>query len=89
LEWAIFAPDDVNAFAEVWYRGKRDHSATDHRLMNAVLDPVVQRFGDREGQEQDGFRGQLTAYRNLYASSPRSFPIRTASSKSSMPSFAI
>lgn len=67
LEWAIFAPDDVNAFAEVWYRAKRDHSATDHRLMNAVLDAVVQRFGDREEQEQDEFRGQLTAYRNLYA----------------------
>ncbi|MCC6009264.1 MAG: type I restriction endonuclease subunit R [Rhodobacteraceae bacterium] len=67
LEWAIFAPDDVNAFAEVWYRAKRDHSATDHRLMNAVLDAVVQRFADREEQEQDEFRGQLTAYRNLYA----------------------
>lgn len=67
LEWAIFAPDDVNAFAEVWYRAKRDHSATDHRLMNAVLDSVVQRFGDREEQHQDEFRGQLTAYRNLYA----------------------
>lgn len=67
VEWAIFAPDDVNAFAEVWYRAKRDHSATDHRLMNAVLDSVVQRFGDREEQHQDEFRGQLTAYRNLYA----------------------
>ncbi|MGP4672216.1 type I restriction endonuclease subunit R [Agrobacterium salinitolerans] len=67
LEWAIFASDDVNAFAEVWYRGKRDHSATDHRLMNAVLDSVVQRFNDRDEQHQDEFRSQLTAYRNLYA----------------------
>jgi type I restriction enzyme R subunit len=67
LDWAIFAPDDVNAFAEVWYRAKRDHSATDHRLMNAVLDAVVQRFGNKEEHEQDEFRGQLTAYRNLYA----------------------
>jgi type I restriction enzyme R subunit len=67
LEWAIFSPADINAFAEVWYRGKRDHSATDHRLMNAVLDAVVQRFTDREEQHQDEFRSQLTAYRNLYA----------------------
>ena len=67
LEWAIFAPDDVNAFAEVWYRRKRDHSATDHRVMNSVLDSVVQRFLDREEAEQEEFRGQLTAYRNLYA----------------------
>ena len=67
LEWAIFAPDDVNAFAEIWYRGKRDHSATDHRVMNAVLDAVVQRFKEKTEAEQDEFRGQLTAYRNLYA----------------------
>ncbi|MBK1719418.1 type I restriction endonuclease subunit R [Thiocystis violacea] len=67
LEWAIFTPDDVNAFAEVWYRRKRDHSAADHRVMNAVLDAVVERFLAREDTEQDDFRGQLIAYRNLYA----------------------
>ncbi len=67
LEWAFFTPADVTKFAEVWYRTKRDHSATDHRLMNAVLDAVVQRFQDREEDEQEEFRGQLTAYRNLYA----------------------
>jgi len=67
LEWAIFTQDDVKAFAEVWYRGKRDHSASDHRVMNAVLDAVVQRFGERDEEEREEFRGQLTAYRNLYS----------------------
>ena len=67
LEWAIFTPADVTAFAEVWYRGKRDHSVGDHRVMNAVLDAVVQRFQDREEEEREQFRGQLNAYRNLYA----------------------
>ena len=67
LEWAIFTPADVSAFAEVWYRGRRDHSATDHRVMNAVLDAVVQRFQKREEEEREKFRGQLKAYRNLYA----------------------
>ena len=67
LEWAIFTPADVTGFAEVWYRGRRDHSATDHRVMNAVLDTVVQRFRDREEEEREKFRGQLKAYRNLYA----------------------
>ena len=67
LEWAIFTPADVTAFAEVWYRGKRDHSVGDHRVMNAVLDAVVQRFQDREEEERELFRGQLNAYRNLYA----------------------
>ena len=67
LEWAVFTPGDVTAFAEVWYRSKRDHSASDHRVMNALLDAVVQRFQDREEEEREEFRGQLKAYRNLYA----------------------
>ena len=67
LEWAIFTPADVTAFAEVWYRGKRDHSASDHRAMNAVFDNVVERFRYRGEEEREEFRGQLTAYRNLYA----------------------
>ena len=67
LEWAIFTPADVTAFAEVWYGAKRHHSVGDHRVMNAVLDAVVQRFEDREEEEREEFRGQLKAYRNLYA----------------------
>ncbi len=67
LEWAIFTSADVNAFAEVWYRRKRDHTASDHKQMNAVLDTVVDRFKDHEENDQEEFRGQLTAYRGLYA----------------------
>ena len=67
LEWAIFTPADVIAFSEVWYRARRQHSEKDHREMNAVLDVVVQRFLDCQEDEQEEFRGQLKAYRNLYA----------------------
>ncbi|MBK1619313.1 restriction endonuclease subunit R [Lamprobacter modestohalophilus] len=67
LEWAIFTAADVSAFAAIWYRPKRDHSARDHQAMHAVLDAVVQRFQDREDEDREQFRGQLTAYRNLYA----------------------
>ena len=66
LEWAIFSPGDVTAFAEIWYCSKRNHAASDHRKMNAVLDAVVQRFQDRREEECEEFRGQLKAYRNLY-----------------------
>ncbi len=58
---------DVTGFAAVWYRAQRDHSVTDHRQLHAVLDAVVQRFQDRAEDEQAELRGQLTAYRNLYA----------------------
>ena len=39
----------------------------DHGVMNAILDAVVQRFQDRKEEEREEFRGQLKAYRNLYA----------------------
>jgi type I restriction enzyme R subunit len=67
LEWAIFTPQDVNAFAAVWYQHTRDHTASQHKIMNSVLDAVVQNFKEKEEAEQETFRDQLTAYRNLYA----------------------
>lgn len=67
LEWAIFTPQEVNAFTAVWYQHTRDHTASQHKVMNYVLDAVVQKFKEKEKAEQETFRGQLTAYRNLYA----------------------
>ncbi|WP_301541338.1 type I restriction endonuclease subunit R [Xanthomonas euvesicatoria] len=64
---AIFTPADVDAFAQAWYRPKREHSGSDHKQMNAVLDAVVQRFKKEVEEKQDDFRGLLMAYRNLYA----------------------
>ena len=55
FEWAIFAPDDVIAFAKVWYRRKRDHSASDHGVMNALLDAVVQRFQIARKKNESSF----------------------------------
>ena len=59
LEWAIFTPADVSAFAQVWYRAKRRHSVSDHRVMNAVIDAVVHRFQGREEEEREEFRGPV------------------------------
>jgi type I restriction enzyme R subunit len=67
IQHGIFSPEDVNAFAAVWYSRKRDHSAIEHRKMNAVLDEVVTRWTEREEDEREDVRGKLTAYRNLYS----------------------
>lgn len=67
LQPAIFTPDDVSDFASIWFKGKRDPSGQDHRLMNAVLDRCVTRFEDAEEVTQNEFRGQVTAFSNLYA----------------------
>jgi type I restriction enzyme R subunit len=67
LQPAVFTPDDVREFSEIWFKPRRDPSGQDHRLMNAVLDRCVDRFEALEESVQDEFRGQLTAFRNLYA----------------------
>lgn len=48
-------------------KARRDHSGKDHRLMNAILDRCVDRFGSLDEPVQDEFRGNLKAFRNLYA----------------------
>lgn len=67
LQPAVFTPDDVRAFSEVWFKARRDHSGQDHRIMNAILDACVDRFEKLDEPVQDEFRGQLTAFRNLYS----------------------
>jgi type I restriction enzyme R subunit len=67
LQPAIFTPGDVRDFALIWFKGKRDPSGQDHKLMNAVLDRCVVRFDDAEEATQNEFRGQVTAFGNLYA----------------------
>ena len=67
LQPAVLTPDDVREFSEIWFKARRDHSGQDHRLMNAILDRCVDRFERLEEAIQEEFRGQLTAFRNLYS----------------------
>lgn len=64
---AVFTRLDVDDFAAVWFKRRRDHSGQDHRAMSAILDRCVERFKALEEATQDEFRGQLTAFNNLYA----------------------
>jgi type I restriction enzyme R subunit len=67
LQAAIFTPPDVTEFAAVWFKPRRDPSGQDHKLMNAVLDRVVGQFNKTGEDQQEEFRGKLTAFCNLYA----------------------
>ena len=67
FQHAIATPDDVTDFAALWFKGKRDTSGHDNRLMNAVLDRCVARFKEAEEETQNEFRGQITAFCKLYA----------------------
>lgn len=67
LQPAVFTPADVDEFAEVWFKRRRDHSGQDHRVMNGVLDRSVDRFNNLDDTVQEEFRGQMIAFNNLYS----------------------
>lgn len=67
LEWQIFTPDDVSRFTALWYRGRREQTRADHQKINAILDVAVNWFGELDEEDGEQFRGQLRAFRNLYA----------------------
>ena len=67
LSQAIFTRDDVIAFSQVWFKGRRDHTGQDHKLMSAVIDQCVERFTAADEAAQLEFRGRMTAFVGLYA----------------------
>lgn len=66
----IYLDEEVERFCAIYFLPKRKQSATDHRGMNAVLDPPVSRFAARresDEEEAEDWRGKMRAFLNLYA----------------------
>ncbi len=66
----IFLVEEVERFCGVYFKPKARQSAADHREMNALLDPAVDRFRRLQETDEDEaelWRGKLIAYRNLYS----------------------
>ncbi|HUY35783.1 MAG TPA: hypothetical protein VMV69_23770 [Pirellulales bacterium] len=66
----IYLSDEVERFCRVYFKSKARQTAADHREMNAVLDPAVDRFRglmDTDEPAAELWRGKLAAFRNLYS----------------------
>jgi type I restriction enzyme R subunit len=66
----IYTSVEVERFCRVYFKPKARQTASDHREMNAILDPAVDRFRALMESEEDKaelWRGKLTAFRNLYS----------------------
>ncbi|MCP4676941.1 MAG: type I restriction endonuclease subunit R [Deltaproteobacteria bacterium] len=66
----VYMSDEVERFCRVYFKPKARQTAADHREMNAILDPAVDRFRslmDSDEDEAELWRGKLTAFRNLYS----------------------
>ncbi len=66
----IYTSDEVERFCRVYFKPKARQTAVDHREMNAILDPGVDRFRQVMESDEDAaelWRGKLAAFRNLYS----------------------
>ena len=66
-EKQVYFKAEVEEFAKVFYKPREKHSFADHSRMNACLDPAVGRFIKLKEPEQEEYRKNLIAYRNLYS----------------------
>ena len=65
----IYLDEEVERFSAVYFTPKRRQSASDHRTMNAALDPAVSRFTVRredDEEEAEDWRGKVQAFLNVY-----------------------
>jgi type I restriction enzyme R subunit len=66
----IYLIEEVKRFCDVFFKPKARQSSADHREMNSILDPAVDRFRHfQEAKEDEAelWRGKLVAFRNLYS----------------------
>jgi len=67
---SIYLAEEVQRFISVYFKPKQRQSAADHQIMNATLDPAVDRFAamqEADEEQAELWRGKLNAFRNLYA----------------------
>jgi type I restriction enzyme R subunit len=65
--YQIYLNPEVDEFAKVFYKQREKQIPADHAKMNSIIDPAVNRFNDRDKDEQEEFRKVCVGYRNLYA----------------------
>lgn len=66
FEWRIFTVADVDAFCNVWYTSKKELRNSEHKQLNSILDPAVERYKAKTEEEQEMIKKQYTEYRSLY-----------------------
>jgi len=66
-EKQVYYKAEVEEFAKIFYKPRREHTMGDHARMNACIDPAVNRFNKLEDPEREEYRKSLVAYRSLYS----------------------
>lgn len=66
MEWKIFFETEIIEFCDIWFSSRKELRNLEHKLLNSILDPIVERFKLRNEEEKEEFKKQLVEFRNLY-----------------------
>lgn len=63
----VIHPNDIDQFAEIWFRNRRDSTPGEHKQLNALIDKAVERYKALDEAGQEEFKVKLVSFRNLYS----------------------
>ena len=66
MEWQIIFKEEIDAFCNIWFSSKEDIRHVEHKKLNALLDPAIERFKEKSEEEQQTIKKQYFSYKNLY-----------------------
>lgn len=66
MEWRLFSSEEVKNFCEIWLSTRPDLRTTEHKKLNAILDPAVEKFKGLIEEEAVTCKKQMFEFRNLY-----------------------
>jgi type I restriction enzyme R subunit len=67
LEWRVFTSADIQAYCEIWFSTKTELRTTEHKKLNAILDPAVENYNKLTEEEKVTCKKQMFEFRNLYS----------------------
>lgn len=74
----VYTTAEIENLCHVWYAPKKNQTTKDQAELYRHLQPAVDRFGAKDEEEQEEFRGQLKAFVNLYSFLSQVMPFQDA-----------
>ena len=67
MEFGIITEENLDKFAETFFKPVSQQNNTDHGRLYASISPILNRFSDAEEKSQDDFKTKITKYVEAYA----------------------
>lgn len=71
--WKLYFENDINEFANIWFKDRSRLTGQEHRQLNSIIDRAVEKYkaihlddSIHQQEQQKLFKSQLQSYLNLY-----------------------